>query len=1541
MRHGATSPDSPVGNLAQCAYETGNCVLQDGSILLWTPNEKETCRFTPVMKMRGRQIGEIWISDSKEFALSWRDSSDRVQDCGSHLILTDQGYAVALVTRLPRSSSVDAGIVTSNQLAAQLLAVEGSVGSAVSALFHHALSALCDRTNLLAFALHTSLAASPTLTLRNLLGRADIAATSLGSDLVQIHRCMAIPPHHFELIPFNGTCYSKPLVKIIPPSGSAIFSFLDPATLVVSQQASPTECSTVRYFYLSHNTSYLKFDSSTGETQVLPYSGIRNIGPYSSINASTLALPLTIFHNLILTNLSELVQDHQWQELWSAASTDHFAHVRVPEEHALPGSLGLSSFSLWTLVFGSWSFFDLWIAFCCVIVSIRTLKAAVVLYCNLFHPEWLPRFQEQFFEPSVLSFRAISRPPLRPSISPPVIVTEPTPTPVELACVKIDATSSWPPRAIMSPVNVLYLSDQDRYFVAQIPIRVNNISVLALIDTGASITITSVDAVPLFGAFNLSKSDVTSAVGMAGVPVHLMGYALLSFEIGTLTFNHPVYFTRSACIPDVADTYNIILGNDLLRKLPPWSIDYGTRTLRMADQQLKILCAVPNEPPPSPDQLVAVRAAETTVLPPAAETFVRCRTDETESGSLMLVTQSEHLSEKSLMVTPAVVNSPNPVLLVANPSNRPETLYKGQHLSSAVPLLEGESTLFSTSSLDTSPFVGSFSLRADRPETETQVIPSVVDLSYAEVSDEEREQLAQLFYEFRDRISTGSYDLGSYEDSEIVIKTTTETPPTRFRPPRIPIKFQKELDDHINKLLRAGRIVESDTPWVHNTVLVKKKDGSLRVCLDFRPLNEVTVPDHYPLPRIEDILAKIAGHRFYTTLDLASGYMQLLLSPESQEKCGWATHRGIYQFVYLPFGLKNAGAYFSRAMSRILAGLEANCLAYLDDIVIFDRDFPSHLQSLRKVFYRFRLYNIKASGKKLTEIARSHINFLGHEISGSSYSPAERNIRAIQEFPTPTTTKAVKGFVGMANFFRKFIANFALIASPLYALLKDKAKFVWGPEQEEAFQRLKLLLASKPCLAFPQDKEFFLHTDGSQHAVGAALFQNSSDTDRQLVAVGYFSKALSESQQKWSPTHIELFAIISALRFFRTTIYGNHTTIFSDHRPLTFLLKHNKTHDNLTRWVVELQSYDVTIEYLKGSSNVVADALSRAVNPRVRFEDDTPETDDIVEFPVSINKASPAIYSVRPTVCCLGPLHAIRPYDALQEQKRDRFCSALFCLIETQRFPPEISEEDKTTWLPVAEKCVIRKNGCLYYNDRPTATNPFRFERLVVPENLKEPIFLAFHTSPSSGGHFNWRKTLAKISRKYFWPHMAEDIFSLVRACDSCQRKRSNMANQEALIPVVSGAIFDKVYVDLTGPLHTSEAGNKYILAMIDHFSKYVIAAPLPDCTAVTVAQAIVSECILKYGVMTQLISDNASYFKGEVMTEIGRFLRIHRYFCTPYHHEGNGACERIFATFHPMLRTYINTNQLDWDQYITENLHLTGWSETKNMFFSFLSFTD
>uniref|UniRef100_A0A0N4X776 RNA-directed DNA polymerase n=1 Tax=Haemonchus placei TaxID=6290 RepID=A0A0N4X776_HAEPC len=740
-----------------------------------------------------------------------------------------------------------------------------------------------------------------------------------------------------------------------------------------------------------------------------------------------------------------------------------------------------------------------------------------------------------------------------------------------------------------------------------------------------------------------------------------------------------------------------------------------------------------------------------------------------------------------------------------------------------------------------------FCLPIGSPEPTPPSTPWTLDLSHADVTTEQRQQLCDLFTEFQDRISTSSYDLGSYDHTQITIKTTSEIPPSRYRPTRIPARFQKELDDHINKLLAAGRIVESDTPWLHNTVLVKKKDGSLRVCLDFRPLNDITVPDRYPLPRIEDLLERVAGKRYYTSFDLASGYMQLLLSPESQAKCGWATHRGIYQFVYLPFGLRNAGAYFCRAMSRILAGLDNNCLAYLDDIIVFDSDFDAHLQSLRKVLERFRIFNIKVSGKKLTSIAQSKITFLGHEISGATYAPAERNLQAIRDLPAPTTVKAVKGFLGK---------------------------------------------------------------------VGAALLQ-IHDPSSPPVAIGYFSKTLSPSQQKWSPTHIELFAMISALRFFRPTIYGNHTRVLCDHQPLTFLLRHRKPHDNLARWVVELQSFDITIEYHKGSSNVVADHLSRHASPDNRFVDGTPASDDIIEFPRCLVQRALRPRSSPNTSATLTPPLYIRPYDALLAQKQDPLCRTIMHVLDTNTFPPETPDKLRDTCNGLLDHCVIKSNGCLYFVETSAAPNRRQREAIFVPQSLREPICVALHDSPTAGGHFGWKKTLAKISRRFFWPTMRDDVFRYVRSCDACQRKRPHPYTREALIPVHTGAIFDKVYMDLSGPYHQSSHGNKYILCLIDHFSKYVVAVALPDSTAITVAHAIMTHCVLIFGAMTTLVSDNASYLRGELLTELGKLLHIGRYFTTPYHHEGNGACERMFATFQEMLRTYISSNQTDWDQFL------------------------
>ncbi|PIO75335.1 integrase core domain protein [Teladorsagia circumcincta] len=417
------------------------------------------------------------------------------------------------------------------------------------------------------------------------------------------------------------------------------------------------------------------------------------------------------------------------------------------------------------------------------------------------------------------------------------------------------------------------------------------------------------------------------------------------------------------------------------------------------------------------------------------------------------------------------------------------------------------------------------------------------------------------------------------------------------------------------------------------------------------------------------------------------------------------------------------------------------------------------------------------------------------------------------------------------------------------------------------------------------------------------------------MAVGYFSKALSDSKRRWSPTHIELFAMISALRFFRATIYGNLTRIFSDHKPLTFLLKHNKVHDNLARWIVELQSYNITIDYLRGSSNTVADCLSRIYHPSSRFDDNSPETDDIVEPPRCLS-GLPWPQPEHPPLLQYSPI-AIRPHDLLIEQQQDPFCKSLLGFLRHGVFKEDVPDDRKPSLIQIAANCLVKANGCLYYRKTAPSAPGLRHDLVVVPERLKEPLFLAFHDSPSAGGHFFWRKTLAKLSRRYFWPHMAEDVYALCRSCDVCQRKKAAARNREDLLLPVPVAIFDKVYVDLTSPMHTTEMGNRYIMAIIDHFSKYVVAVAIPDCSSTTVARALMNECILKYGVMSELISDNASYLRSETLIELGKLLRINRYFCTPYHHEGNGACERVFATFQLMLRSYISTAQMDWDQFV------------------------
>uniref|UniRef100_A0A8R1DQ14 Reverse transcriptase domain-containing protein n=1 Tax=Caenorhabditis japonica TaxID=281687 RepID=A0A8R1DQ14_CAEJA len=407
------------------------------------------------------------------------------------------------------------------------------------------------------------------------------------------------------------------------------------------------------------------------------------------------------------------------------------------------------------------------------------------------------------------------------------------------------------------------------------------------------------------------------------------------------------------------------------------------------------------------------------------------------------------------------MNSDNMCILVTNTSDSDVTLTPGTKAAEATEVFEEEDK-------------------------------TLISLDDAICSEEQKGILLKLFSEFNDVFSKNPYDLGSAKTDPIHIYTSTEVP-VRGRPYRVPVKYQAELEKHINGLLVSERITESNTPWISPIVLVPKKNGSLRVCLDFRKLNEVTIPDNFPLPRIDSILEKVGGSKFFSSLDMANGYLQLRLDPESSYKCGFTTEDKVYAYTHLPFGLRSAASYFQRAMRTVLAGMEQDVMMYIDDVLVFSKSFESHVQTLRKVLTRFREYNLKASPAKC-EFAKKSIVFLGHEISETNYSPNQANLDAIQKMPIPRDLKAVQRFVGMAGFFRKFIKKFSEVAEPLTKLTRKDQPFEWTSLQQNAFETLKDNLTSKPILVYPDyTKEFHIYTDASAVAQGAVLAQVSND----------------------------------------------------------------------------------------------------------------------------------------------------------------------------------------------------------------------------------------------------------------------------------------------------------------------------------------------------------------------------------------------------------------------------------------------------------------
>ncbi|KAE9308906.1 hypothetical protein PF008_g20847 [Phytophthora fragariae] len=401
------------------------------------------------------------------------------------------------------------------------------------------------------------------------------------------------------------------------------------------------------------------------------------------------------------------------------------------------------------------------------------------------------------------------------------------------------------------------------------------------------------------------------------------------------------------------------------------------------------------------------------------------------------------------------------------------------------------------------------------------------------------------------------------------------------------------IEDNVGKMLQAGVIEEGNGAWGFPVVLVRKKDGEVRFCVDYRALNKVTKKDVYPLPRIDETLEALGGALLFTTLDLHSGYWQIGVSPEDRDKTAFTTKQGLYRFLRMPFCLMNAPSTFQRMMNGVLRGLTwTTCLVYLNDIVVFTRgDVRKHLVQLAAVLEILSVAGLTLKLRKCVFAARS-MEYLGHELSDEGVRPVERLITAVTEFPRPSNTFEVKRFVHLAGYYRKFIEAFGSIMAPMTRLLKKDCEWQWTEEQEFAFERVKAALTTKPLLVYPNfGHPFRLVTDASQIGLGACLMQ---DQGRGWQPIAFASKVNNDAEANYSIAELECLAVVWSVKLFRPYLYGRTFEIVTDHAALKWLMTRPNLAGRMHRWSLTLQEYDFQILYRPGTTNVVADALSRA-----------------------------------------------------------------------------------------------------------------------------------------------------------------------------------------------------------------------------------------------------------------------------------------------------------------------------------------------------------
>ncbi|KAJ0759149.1 putative nucleotidyltransferase, Ribonuclease H [Helianthus annuus] len=720
---------------------------------------------------------------------------------------------------------------------------------------------------------------------------------------------------------------------------------------------------------------------------------------------------------------------------------------------------------------------------------------------------------------------------------------------------------------------------------------------------------------------------------------------------------------------------------------------------------------------------------------------------------------------------------------------------------------------------------------------------------------------------------------------------------------RLNPNMQEVVKKEVLKLLDAGVIYPiSDSPWVSPTQVVPKKGGMTvimneknelipsrtvtgwRVCIDYRKLNDATRKDHFPLPFIDQMLERLAGQQFYCFLDGFSGYFQIPIAPEDQDKTTFTCPYGTYAYRRMPFGLCNAPATFQRCMVAIFQDmLETSMEVFMDDFSVYGTTFDQCLSNLDRMLKRCIETNLMLNWEKCHFMVTEGI-VLGHKVSREGIEVDRAKIDTISRLPPPTSVKSVRSFLGHAGFYRRFIKDFSKITRPMTRLLEKDVPFVFDEECIKAFDFLKEKLVSAPILVSPNwSLPFELMCDASDYAVGAVLGQR---VDKHFHLIYYASKTLNDAQENYTTTEKELLAVVFAFDKFRSYLVLSKTTVFTDHSALRFLFQKKDAKSRLIRWILLLSEFDIEIKDKKGAENVAADHLSRLEDPKreeVR-EDSIGDTfpHETIDF-VSAEVEGLPWFSDLANYLATGDL--VRGMSYQQKKK---------LLREARKYIWDDPYLFRIGGDRVLRRCVSKEDG------------------LDILRHVHEGL---------TGGHHGANVTAQKVfDSGFYWPTVVKDAVEFVRTCDRCQRT-GNISSKDEMPqnPIQVLEIFDVWGIDFMGPFPSS-SGNRYILVAIDYVSKWVEAQPLPTNDARVVVRFL-KKLFTRFGVPKAIISDRGTHFCNSAMEKaLARYGVTHR-LSTAYHPQTSGQVENANRGVKRILEKTVGKSRKDWSEKLDDAL--------------------